>query len=128
MKQVLFPSYSTHTGLSFPPDYKHPEGRHQAVEAAQHSNPHMDQLPSSPLCSTVSVAAVESFPIQKQKLMDLSEGRTDPCTFTQETKDCSFSMVFRGELGMEKYRARTAYISVSGWPGAPSSVSMSACS
>lgn len=52
LKRVLFPTYSTRTGLSFPPDYKHPEGRHLEIRS---SSPRglspTDQLPSSPLCS-----------------------------------------------------------------------------
>lgn len=112
----LFPNYSIHTSLSFLSDYKHFKDRCHDIKTAQHSASHcVDSFPSSRCVPIVSISVTKWFHIQKQKLMDLSEGRTDPCTLTQKIKeDHSFSNILIDELGIGKCRIRAIHCIVAG--------------
>lgn len=74
-----------------------------------------DPSPSSHCAPKVSMSVTKWFHLQKQKLMDLSEGRTGPCTLTQRIKEeYSFSNVLRGDLGVGKCNASSTCRFVAG--------------
>ena len=71
----MFP-YSPHADLSFPPDDKLSKGRHRDIRQLS-IEPHI-QSPFLLFCSpVVSTSVTKYFHIQKHKLMDFYEGKTN---------------------------------------------------